>query len=155
MIKHLGKLRAIVYSTLRFRTLGALFIAVDADGKVLMVRNSYNPAHWRLPGGALKKHESFRQGAIREASEEVGIQIDPDDPGAKVELYGLYLNMVGRWQNHIAMYIMEGWTRKEVSTWEVAEVALFDPTALPPNVAPAHRRRIEEWMQDKPPAERW
>lgn len=155
MIRHLGRIRIFVYSLLRFRTLGSSLIAVDDQGRVVMVRNSYSPDKWRLPGGALQKRESFPSAALREAREEVGISLERQAPGSSFEFFGLYLHLVGNWQNHIALYVMKGWTQVDVDTWEVAETARFHPDELPDNVAPAHRRRIEEWAHGRPPDEVW
>ena len=45
-------------------TVGALCMIERADGKVLLIRQSYRN-HWGLPGGLLKKHESPEDAAVR------------------------------------------------------------------------------------------
>jgi 8-oxo-dGTP pyrophosphatase MutT (NUDIX family) len=55
--------------------LGALLMLWH-DKRVLLVRNSYQDA-WAAPGGGLKANENPMQAVIREASEELGLQLEP------------------------------------------------------------------------------
>lgn len=48
---------------------------IEHDGKILMIRNSYGRKYWTFPGGYVEKNESPKEGAIREAHEEVGIRV--------------------------------------------------------------------------------
>jgi 8-oxo-dGTP diphosphatase len=48
------------------------------DKKVLLVRTSYQDG-WVAPGGGIKSHEAPVQAAIREASEELGLQLALED----------------------------------------------------------------------------
>jgi 8-oxo-dGTP pyrophosphatase MutT (NUDIX family) len=43
-------------------------------GQVLLVRHTYGPAVWDLPGGGVKRDESALSAAQREMSEELGIE---------------------------------------------------------------------------------
>jgi 8-oxo-dGTP pyrophosphatase MutT (NUDIX family) len=47
------------------------------DKRVLLVRTSYQD-FWAAPGGGMKAHEAPVQAAIREASEEIGLQFTPE-----------------------------------------------------------------------------
>ena len=58
------------------RHLGAI-VMVWHDKKVLLVRTSYQD-FWAAPGGGMKAHEAPVQAAIREASEEIGLQFTPE-----------------------------------------------------------------------------
>lgn len=53
---------------------GVTMIACDIEGRVLMVRHSYGPPGWFLPGGGLRRGESPESGAIRELAEETGCE---------------------------------------------------------------------------------
>jgi 8-oxo-dGTP pyrophosphatase MutT (NUDIX family) len=48
----------------------------SADGNVLLVKPTFRDT-WQLPGGSVENHETPIETAIREVSEEVGIDIDP------------------------------------------------------------------------------
>lgn len=54
-------------------------IVIRHNGKVLLIRNSYGISFWTLPGGSVKKGETLEEAAIREAKEEVGIEIAEKD----------------------------------------------------------------------------
>lgn len=49
-----------------------LVCAFDSNDRVLLVRHSYGPAVWALPGGGIGRHESPDMAAEREFGEELG-----------------------------------------------------------------------------------
>ena len=51
---------------------GASIIAQDFEGQVLLIRHSYGPAGWAIPGGGVKRGEEPEQAAARELREETG-----------------------------------------------------------------------------------
>jgi 8-oxo-dGTP pyrophosphatase MutT (NUDIX family) len=46
------------------------------DDSVLLVRHTYGPREWDLPGGGLRRNESPLSAARREMQEELGVEID-------------------------------------------------------------------------------
>jgi ADP-ribose pyrophosphatase YjhB (NUDIX family) len=46
------------------------------DGQVLLVRHTYGPRQWDLPGGGLRRGEDPVAGIKRELREELGIEIE-------------------------------------------------------------------------------
>ncbi|MEP7222708.1 MAG: NUDIX domain-containing protein [Novosphingobium sp.] len=57
----------------RTRVAGAQVVAIDPQGRVLLIRHSYGLHHWTLPGGGLARGESAIAAAVREAREEAGV----------------------------------------------------------------------------------
>jgi 8-oxo-dGTP diphosphatase len=47
-----------------------------ADGKVLLAKRTKPPFQWSFPGGRLEPGESAEEAAIREAREEVSVEIE-------------------------------------------------------------------------------
>jgi ADP-ribose pyrophosphatase YjhB (NUDIX family) len=45
------------------------------DGRVLLIRHSYGPEGWSLPGGGARRNESPVAAVSREVKEEVGISL--------------------------------------------------------------------------------
>lgn len=66
--------RAVVRSVSPKYTVGALCIVQRGDGSVLLVRHSYN-RRWGTVGGLAKRGERPDICAVREAREEVGIEL--------------------------------------------------------------------------------
>lgn len=52
-------------------------VACWRDGTVLLVKNTYSPII-TLPGGLVRARESYRQAAVRELREEVGLCTRPE-----------------------------------------------------------------------------
>src|SRR5579859_6169750 len=57
---------------------GAIIIE---DSRVLLVKRAHPPlqAEWSIPGGVLEVGELVREAAIREAREETGLLVEPQD----------------------------------------------------------------------------
>lgn len=56
-------------------TVGAICLIERADGRVLLIRQTYRN-HWGIPGGLLNRRESPPDAARREILEEVGLAIE-------------------------------------------------------------------------------
>lgn len=67
----------IIVTMLKIRIQGAL-VAVWKGEKILLVRKSYRKK-WSVPGGQLKKGETWRQAAVRETFEEVGVHLPVEE----------------------------------------------------------------------------
>ncbi|GAA0802082.1 NUDIX hydrolase [Spirilliplanes yamanashiensis] len=77
-------------------------VVLDESGRVLLIRRSDN-GYWALPGGAQDLGESTAQAAIREVSEETGIDVEI------VGISGIYSN-----PRHVIAYD-DGEVRQEFS----------------------------------------
>jgi 8-oxo-dGTP diphosphatase len=61
------------------------FVGVGAiiveDGRVALIRRGRPPLEgdWSIAGGALELGETLREGAVREAFEETGLRVEPQD----------------------------------------------------------------------------
>ena len=45
------------------------------DGDILLVRSRFSRQEWALPGGGVKHNESYKQAAVREVLEEIGLRV--------------------------------------------------------------------------------
>ncbi len=64
------------------RPYSAAYVIFEKDGKYLFVRRAHTAwmnGHYGLPAGKVEKYEGFRKAAVREAKEEVGLEVDPKD----------------------------------------------------------------------------
>jgi 8-oxo-dGTP pyrophosphatase MutT (NUDIX family) len=61
----------------------AKVVVLNPAGEVLLLRrsatDSRRPGEWDFPGGGVEDHESFEAAAAREAAEEAGLTVTPDE----------------------------------------------------------------------------
>jgi 8-oxo-dGTP pyrophosphatase MutT (NUDIX family) len=92
-------------------------VAVTDDaGQVLLIRRSDND-NWALPGGGIELGESLVQAAVRETSEETGV--DCEITG----LVGIYTD-----PGHVILYTSNGEARQEFSIVLTARPTGGQPT---------------------------
>jgi 8-oxo-dGTP pyrophosphatase MutT (NUDIX family) len=121
----------------RPRSIGVRVMMIQ-DGKVLLVRHTYMDG-WFMPGGGVKRGETFDQAARREAHEEVGAQLN------EISLVGAYTNFT-EWKNdHNVLFFSGDFTLNGRHDREIAEVRFYRLSDLPEKLWPGHRRRLEEY----------
>ncbi|MBA2632762.1 MAG: NUDIX hydrolase, partial [Chloroflexi bacterium] len=54
---------------------GAHVLAVDEEGRILVVRTTYLGPGWMLPGGRVERSETPHAAAVRETREETGLDV--------------------------------------------------------------------------------
>jgi 8-oxo-dGTP pyrophosphatase MutT (NUDIX family) len=69
----------------RPETSGVKCVLTDGD-LVLLVRHTYGPRDWDLPGGSIKRGEDAADAASREMAEELGISVGDWRPLGKFEV---------------------------------------------------------------------
>ncbi len=113
------------------------------EGRVMLVKHTYQDA-WYFPGGGVKRDESVEAAARREAAEEVGAVIG-DQPGA-MGLVGIFANFVDYKSDHVICFLCETFTLGDrPPSPEIADARLFPLDALPANVSPGARRKVEAY----------
>lgn len=140
----IGKVARLYWRFRRPRTLGVRAIVLDDANRVALVRHTYTD-HWYLPGGGVKKGESFEKALFRELEEEVALS------NPKIErLLGIYHSRREAKDDHIAIFAV----RAKVSTeenlqcsdlMEIEDVRWFPLDRMPEAVSPATSRRIAEY----------
>ena len=131
---------------------GASAIVVDQQDRVLLVRQSYGTRRWTLPGGSVKRNETLREAAIREVREEAGvIALDADE----VELLGVYSNFRQHKSDHLAVFVIRSWKRRDTNDIEISNAGFFAVDELPEPMSAAVKRRIDEYLGRRPVDARW
>ncbi len=139
MLRFFYRLYRVFLFFARPLTLGVRVILLRGSS-VLLVRQTYMDG-WFLPGGGLKKRETFEQAARREAFEEVGAQIK------RMGLVGAYSNFSEWKSDHNIVFSSRQFTLNGRHDNEIAEMRFFPLQELPPDLWPGHRRRLEEYRR--------
>ena len=113
------------------------------NNQVLLVRHTYMGG-WFLPGGGVKRGETFDQAARREFLEETGAMLK------NLSLVGAYTNFKAWKSDHNVLFISTDFATSGKHDSEIAEACFFSLDALPDDLWPGHRRRLEEYRDGKP-----
>jgi ADP-ribose pyrophosphatase YjhB (NUDIX family) len=129
------------YWRLRHPTTHGALVALWNGGELLLVRNSYVP-YYCLPGGYVHRGEEGRDAALRELSEEVGVDARPDD-------LRLVLDETHEWEgkhDHVVIFSLELRNRPaiHVDHREVVDASWWSAErALTLNLFPPIRHMLE------------
>jgi len=108
-----------------------LVVAFEGGNRVLLVRHSYGPPIWALPGGGIGRNEDLALAGAREFREELGCA-----PANLIEIETREYDEDGSLDLlHIFAADLAGTPAPDMR--EIVAVGLFDPAALP---APCDRR---------------
>lgn len=119
---------------------------LDGEGRLLLHRRSDN-GQWGLPGGSVEIGEPVAAAIAREVREETGLEVEVrrligvySDPGLQVVAYP-----DGNVVHYITTFLECAIRGGALGTsGESLEVAFFDPGALPVDLVPLHRVRIQD-----------
>ena len=142
--------RRAVFRLLNVRTVGVKVMLFDADGRLLLVRNSYGKTQQHLlPGGGVKRREAPLAAAAREVREEAGVE------AAELTLFGIYVSDLEGRRDTIHLFTARTRDKAEADGVEGAEARFFPLDALPDSVSAATSRRIAEYRREQPVSSRW
>lgn len=133
------RLRNRYRSLVRPNLQGCTIIATDLEGRLLLIRQSYGPEGWYLPGGAMHRGEDPAAAARRELQEETGCEARSMEFVAVIEeeLSG------APHRAHIFLARVDESPRPDRR--EVVEARFFPTHSLPEPLSPIARQRIEAW----------
>jgi len=120
---------------------GVSVVLVNRAGEILLLRHSYGPAVWALPGGGLKPGEDPAQTARREMHEELGVELEQI-----IEIGTLEEELSGA--PHTAHLFAAACDAEPVpDRREVIEGRFFAADALPDPLGRVTARRIAAWRE--------
>ncbi len=123
----------------RGMTLGVRGVAVDAEGRVLLVQHTYLDGWW-LPGGGVERGQFCEEALAREMREEAGVILE-----GRPTLISVHSNERFFRGDHVLVYRIDRFTLTDrTSRGEIAEIGWFDPFALPEGTHWATRDRLAE-----------
>ncbi|MEW9854456.1 NUDIX domain-containing protein [Novosphingobium sp. M1R2S20] len=132
--------RSLWWRTLRPTVHGCRVIALDADDRVLLIRQTYGSPHWVAPGGSVARREDPVATAHRELAEETACTLTEALKVAEVveRPSGAY-NVV-----HVVVGRAAGALRPDLR--EVQEARWFALDLLPEDLSPRVERGLNGWI---------
>ena len=102
-------------------------------GRVLLVRRDSEPlrGEWSVPGGMLELGERLRDGVRREALEETGVKVEPDEV---LDVFdSIFTDALGRTQYHYVLidYLCRPVSGEAQAGGDVSDVRWVGVEALP------------------------
>ncbi|MFN6936158.1 MAG: NUDIX domain-containing protein [Tsuneonella sp.] len=123
----------------KVRLAGVSVFVTDMDGRLLLVRHSYGPGGWALPGGGMGRNEDPIDAARREVREEVGCTLD------QIRILDSIQETISG-SPHTA-WLAAGVTqdRPQPDRREVIDARFFPLHSLPEPLTVLTRKRIDAW----------
>jgi len=117
----------------------AVIVAVMTEGKILLTKREDFEV-WCLPGGGVEDGETLAEGAIREAKEETGLDVE------LTHLVGVYSRMGGGMRDTHAVLYAASPVGGELKTQpgETIAVEYFPFKQLPKELLFGHKKRIQD-----------
>ncbi|WP_435416914.1 NUDIX domain-containing protein [Parerythrobacter aurantius] len=124
------------------RLYGCGVIICNLEGEVLMLRHSYGPAVWSLPGGGIGRGEDPAAAALREVYEELRIEL------ARVTLLGIVEDTISGSPHTTHLFHAVTDQYPQVDRREVVEARFFPRHSLPEPQGRTTRTRLDRWRSE-------
>lgn len=130
-------------------TLGVRLMLIKND-EIILVRHTYRDG-WYLPGGGLKRRETFQDGARREAYEEAGATL------GQLAFWGIYSNLIGDTSDHEVVMLCKSFDLNGKSDHEIAECRAFPLDKLPQGTVRGVHKCVQQYLDGnhQPNIETW
>ena len=120
---------------------GCAVVITNPAGDVLLVRHSYGPDVWSLPGGGVASGEDPQAAARREVREELGLTLD------RLETLGTREEEISGAPHTSHLFTVVISDRPKPDEREIVEARFFPSHSLPEPLGRVTRGRIEVWRQ--------
>lgn len=120
---------------------GCSVVISDLSGAVLLLRHSYGPDVWSLPGGGLKSQEIAESAARREVREELGIEL------ATMTALGTITETISGAPHTAHLFAAQVAEHPQPDRREVIEARYFPAHSLPEPLGELARKRIAIWRE--------
>ncbi|MBN1311733.1 MAG: NUDIX domain-containing protein [Anaerolineae bacterium] len=130
----------------RFQLLSAVHLFLIRDGQILLLRRfntGYEDGNYSVPAGHLDGGEQIKAAMLREAREEIGIELDPQ----ALDVVGVMHRLSN--DERIDWFLAAGAWSGEIANGEPErcdDLSWFDLDALPDNMIPYVRRALKNYQ---------
>lgn len=144
----LMKIKDIILAPFVKRTIGARILLIN-NNKILLVKHTYQSG-WYTIGGGINRGETPIAAVQRELKEETGITLK-----SVPTLFSVYYSNFQKHDDYIVLYVGNEHIQEDCWSVEILEKKWFDLDKLPPDVTPATKRRIDEYLGKTTICDRW
>jgi 8-oxo-dGTP diphosphatase len=136
-------------ATERFQLLSAVHLFLIRDGQILLLRRfntGYEDGNYSVPAGHLDGGEQIKAAMIREAQEEIGIELDPQ----ALDVVGVMHRLSN--DERIDWFLTADAWSGEIANCEPEccdDLCWFDLDALPDNIIPYVRQALKNFQQGR------
>jgi ADP-ribose pyrophosphatase YjhB (NUDIX family) len=118
---------------------GVSVVITNLGGDVLLLKHSYGPNVWSLPGGGLKSGEDPLLAARREVREELGIEL------ASIAQFATLEEVISGSPHTAHLFAATCDQRPKPDGREIVEARFFPSHSLPEPLGRITRMRIDAW----------
>jgi ADP-ribose pyrophosphatase YjhB (NUDIX family) len=118
---------------------GVTVVITNLGGDVLLLKHSYGPDVWGLPGGGLKPGEDPLEAARREVREELGIELP------QIEAIGTIEEQLSGSPHTAHLFAATCDQRPKPDRREIIEARFFPSHSLPEPLGRVTRARVDAW----------
>ncbi|MBO6609021.1 MULTISPECIES: NUDIX domain-containing protein [Altererythrobacter] len=122
---------------------GCNVVITDLKGEILMVRHSYGPAGWSLPGGGVKRGEDPAAAVSRELEEELGFSNALPKPVGELH------NVISGSAHTMYLFELKVDKNPRPDRREVIEARFYPPQSLPEPMSSITRLQLDYWRSHK------
>lgn len=123
----------------RPRLRGISIIATDIEGRIMLVRHTYGPDAWALPGGGVGRGEDPEAAARRELKEETGCE------ARSIRLFDTVEEVLSGSPHTAYVFEVRVDDHPRPDGRELREARFFPTHSLPEPLSDISRRRIDAW----------
>ena len=120
---------------------GCCVVISNLSGGVLLLRHSYGPKVWALPGGGIGKGEDPADAARREVQEELGMKL------GRLDVLGTIKEQVSGSLHTAHLFAAVCDARPKPDNREIVEARFFPTHSLPEPLGRITRQRINIWRE--------
>ncbi len=116
-------------------------VITDLNGSILLLRHSYGPKVWSLPGGGMGRNENPEQAARREIKEELGVALKG------LTSHGTIEEAISGSPHTAFLFSAVCDEHPQPDLREVVEARFFPPHSLPEPLSRFSRARLNAWKE--------
>ena len=121
--------------------MGAAAFVLDPLERVLLVRHTYGPLNWELPGGMSEPGESAVDTALRELRGETGLR------GSADRLTGMYFEPEADAHHFVFACTVEPGAEPSPASPEISDCAYWPASELPRPISTFTVQRIQDALE--------